>query len=97
GEGDGLFAMLGSVPAGPRGQVLIALVLNSRADSPPSVHAANETVRRRVAAAASSVASVAGATPITAYGFERGLLVLVDRALAGHYLPEGQGVGLARK
>jgi hypothetical protein len=97
GEGDELFAMLGSVPAGPRGEVLIVLVLNARTDSPPAVHAANQVVRGRLAAAASSAATLCGRPPITAYAFPRGRVVLIDRAAPGRFLPEGQGVGLARK
>ncbi|MGE5716161.1 MAG: hypothetical protein ACM369_05890, partial [Acidobacteriota bacterium] len=47
-EGDALFSMLGSVPAGPGGDVLIVLVLNARADSSEEAHRANAAVRERL-------------------------------------------------
>lgn len=97
GEVETLFATLGSVPAGPRGEALILLVLNARADSPPAVHKANEAARRRLAQTASSAEPLSGGPPITAYRFAHGRVVLIDRAAEGFYLPEGQGVGLARK
>ena len=97
GEGDELFAMLGSVPAGPRGEVLIAVVLNARASSPPAAHAANQAAHKRLAGAASSAATLSNDPPITAYAFPHGRVVLIDRASPGRFLPEDQGVGLARK
>jgi hypothetical protein len=96
-EGEDLFAMLGSVPAGPRGRVMIVLVLNARADSPPAVHAANEVVRRRLAAAATAAAPLSSDPSITACAFAHGSVILIDRAAPGRFLPEGQGIGLARK
>lgn len=97
GEGDTLFAMLGSVPAGPRGETLIVVVLNARADSPPDMRKANEGARERLAAAASSAFRLSEDPPSIAYGFPRGRVVLIDRSGPGRYLPAGQGVGLARK
>ena len=97
GEGDELFAMLGSVPAGPRGKVLIVLVLNARADSPAAVHAANEAARARLTAAASTGARLSDDPPVTILAFPHGRVVLIDRAAPGRFLPEGQGIGLARK
>lgn len=97
GETDALFAALGSVPEGPRGQVLVVLVLNARADSPPAVHAANEAAKERLRATLGDPAAISADPPISLYSLERGKLLLVDRALPGHTLPEGQGVGLARK
>ena len=96
-EGESLFTLLGSVPAGSGGDVLIVLVLNARADSREDAHRANTVVRERLARELPAPAVVPGDSPLLAYPLERGRLVLVDRALPGRYLPEGQGVGLARK
>jgi hypothetical protein len=98
GEGDALFETLASVPAGPGGDVLIVLVLNARADSPAAVHEANARVRARLdATAPSRKAALSGDPAISVRLLPRGTLVVIDRALPGRYLPEGQGVGLARK
>jgi hypothetical protein len=100
GEGQSFFDMLGSVPAGTAGDALIVVVLNAREDSPPRVHEANAAARERLLAAAESGASprpLAASPPITELALPHGRLVLIDRARPGHFLPEGQGVGLARK
>jgi hypothetical protein len=97
GEQDGLFQTLGSVPGGPRGRVLIMLVLNAREDSPARVHEANEAVRRRIVREIPQQASLSESPPITAHAMPGGLLLLIDRARAGHFLPAKRGVGLARK
>ncbi len=98
GEDRNLVEMLGSVPEGPAGDTLIVVVLNAREDSPPKVHQANAQVRERLLAAAASPARELAASPaITELPMPRGRLVLIDRALPGSFLPEGQGVGLARK
>jgi hypothetical protein len=97
GEGDDLFAMLGSIPGGPGGDVLIVLVLNARADSPPAVHAANEAARRRLAERGKREVRLSDDPPITASRVRGGCLVLIDRAAPGRFLPEGDGIGLARK
>jgi hypothetical protein len=98
GERESLFNLLGSVPAGPRGPVLIILVLNARADSSPAVHEANEEVRRRLERELPAAAGFSAEHPAHAYSIRAGgTLLLVDRALPDRYLPEGQGVGLARK
>jgi hypothetical protein len=97
GEGQSLFDTLGSVPQGPAGKTLILVVLNARQDSPAPVHEANEAARERLASAASDARAIAADPPITDFAFAHGRLVLVDRALTGHFLPEGQGVGLGRK
>jgi hypothetical protein len=96
GEGENLFATLGSVPRGPLGEVLIVLVLNARADSPECVHETNRATRDRllVAGAARPLAGDAGILQVP---LPHGRLILVDRARPGGFLPEGQGVGLARK
>ena len=97
GEEESLFTTLGSVTAGPGGDVLVVLVLNARADSPREVHAANTAARERLAKELPAPLTLAGETPLLSYPVEHGRLVLVDRARPGAYLPEGQGVGLARK
>jgi hypothetical protein len=97
GEGDTLFAMLGSVPAGQPGETLVVVVLNARADSPAGTRQTNEAARARLAAAASSAFTLSQEPPTIAYRFPRGRVVLIDRSGPGRYLPAGQGVGLARK
>jgi hypothetical protein len=97
GEGEDLFATLGSIPGGPGGDVLIVLVLNARADSPPAVHEANEAARRRLAARGTAGTRLCEEPPITAARVPGGCLVLIDRAAPGRFLPEGEGIGLARK
>ncbi len=97
GEEDSLFKMLGSVAAGQAGDLLVVLVLNARADSPEDVHRANAAARQRLSRELPSPRKAAEDGLLLSYPLERGRLVLVDRAGAGRYLPEGQGVGLARK
>lgn len=97
GEREDLFATLGSIPSGPGGDVLIVLVLNARADSPAAVHEANEAARRRLASLGARPAPLSEDPPITAWSVPRGRLVLIDRAAPGRFLPEGEGIGLARK
>ena len=96
GEGQSLFDTLGSVPKGPRGDTLIVVVLNAREDSPAGVHESNDAARARLLEAAEGVRELRG-FPATALKYPNGALVLVDRARTGHFLPAGQGVGLARK
>lgn len=97
GERESLFALLGSVPAGPQGAVLVVLVLNAREDSPAPVHTANQAVRERLERELPAPTLLSDAPEIRSYPLERGALLLVDRAAPGSFLPEGQGVGLARK
>src|SRR5580765_6226446 len=82
-EGDALFSMLGSVPSGPAGDVLIVLVLNARADSSREARQANEAVRDRLARQLPPPVEMPGDVPLLAYPVERGRLVLVDRSLPG--------------
>jgi hypothetical protein len=97
GETESLFRLLGSIPGGPAGPVLVVLVLNARADSPAKVHEANEMVRQRLAREISPGVTLPGAAPMAAYPMSGGTLLLIDRARLGHYMPAKQGVGLARK
>jgi hypothetical protein len=97
GEGQSLFDTIGSVPHGPRGETLIVVVLNARADSPRKAHEANEGARARLSGAATQVREIPAEHPVSVLDYPNGRIVLVDRARKGQYLPEGQGVGLARK
>jgi hypothetical protein len=74
-------------------------VLNARADSPAKIHRANEAVRARILRELPDFVQVSESpTPhIRAHRLAAGTLLVVDRASEGAYLPEGQGVGLARK
>jgi hypothetical protein len=97
GEGQSLFDTLGSVPRGPRGDTLIVVVLNAREASPPSAHTANAAARARLTEAASAATDLGGGHAILQLAYPYGTVALIDRALPGRFLPEGQGVGLARK
>lgn len=100
GEGDNLLRTLGSVPSGPRGDVLIVLVVNARADAPAEMHAANQALLARLRDTYPLVRgeSVLSTTPsMTLYDHPRGTLLLIERSHAPCFLPDGQGVGLARK
>jgi hypothetical protein len=97
GEGQSLFDTLGSVPKGPRGATLIVVVFNARAQSPSRVHEINHASSARLFEAARG-SRLLGEEPLVAeLAYPNGTVVVIDRARAGHYLPEGQGVGLARK
>jgi hypothetical protein len=97
GETDDLFATLESVPKGPLGEVLVVVVLNARADSPDAVHEANTVARAKIEALASDSKAISEAPEARLLAHPRGKLLLVDHAKPGHYLPPGQGIGLARK
>ena len=97
GEEQSLFDTIGSVPRGPGGDTLIVVVLNARGDSPGEKHEANAAARERLRSAASDSRDLRAEHPISLLSYPNGRVVLIDRALPGHHLPEGQGVGLARK
>ncbi len=97
GERESLFQLLGTVPGSPEGPVLIVLVLNARGDSPAGVHEANEEVRRRLERELAPATELSAGARARHSALRGGTLLLIDRALPGHLLPEGQGVGLARK
>ncbi len=97
GERESLFPLLGSVPTGPRGPVLVVLVINAREGSPASVHQANAAVRARLEEELPLRNRFSDNPPAREYAIAGGTLVTIDRGLPGHYLPESQGVGLARK
>ncbi len=97
GESESLFKLLASVPGGPAGEVLITVVLNARENSPGKIHEANQMVRQRLERTLAASLTLSSKPPIRVYPVEGGKLLLIDRAVPGHFLPEGQGVGLARK
>jgi hypothetical protein len=57
----------------------------------------NRVAKERIAAAASGSRVVSRAPDADLFVFPRGEVLLIDRASRGHYLPAGQGIGLARK
>ncbi len=97
GEGQSLFDTLGSVPRGAAGETLVVVVVNARADSPARVHEANRAAVARLAESAGSARELSADPPVLAFAYPNGAVVVVDRAAPGRFLPEGQGVGLARK
>jgi hypothetical protein len=97
GERESLFSLLASVPDGPAGPVLIVAVLNARADSPAAIHEANRAARERFERELPAPVLLSDAPPVRAHPLPGGTLLSIDRAAPGSFLPEGQGVGLARK
>lgn len=95
GEEALLRALLTSIPASPAGEVLIVAVVNARQNSPEWVHAANASTLGWLRSHFGNGTTYASGAQLFAH--PRGKLLLVDRAQHGRYLPEGQGVGLARK
>ena len=98
GEGQSLFDTLGSVPRGPRGEH----AHRRRPERPRGLSGRGPRGQRGRAGAAAEAASattdLGGAHPTLALAYPYGTRrSLIDRALPGHFLPEGQGVGLARK
>lgn len=95
GEGRELLAGLDAVPPGPRGPVLILVVLNEPENAPAHLRAANRALPghllRRYGA------PLAKAERLSRFDHPRGALLLIDRAGPGCALPTTQGVGLARK
>jgi glycosyl transferase family 2 len=96
-EYQSLFPLLASVPAGPAGPVLVVVVLNARKESAAAVHDANRAARERLEKELPTPRVFSEAPAIRLFTFGGGVLLLVDRAAPGYFLPEGQGVGLARK
>jgi len=95
GEGRELMQALASIPVGALGDVLIVLVINGRADSPPSMMEANRTTLE--ALRADGDRGIPLGPNATVHEHPRGTLLLVDRATRGRELPPRHGVGLARK
>ena len=61
------------------------------------MHETNERVRKRLEKEVAPAPGIPQELPGRAYAIRGGTLLLVDRALPDRFLPEGQGVGLARK
>jgi hypothetical protein len=98
GEGEELAHALRSVPAGPRGPVLVVLIVNGRANSPPWVHDKNREVPALLCDALGAEHEQAFEDPpASLFGFGPGHILLVDRATPDRFMPDDQGVGLARK
>ncbi|MCP5056051.1 MAG: hypothetical protein GY937_04910 [bacterium] len=95
GEGEGLLQTLSGVPEGPSGEILIIVVVNDTKSSPEWICEANQD------SLAALVDVGPGATGqrtfMTRRPHPRGDLLVIDRTRSGRVLPEGQGVGLARK
>jgi len=85
------------VPRGAAGETVVVVVLNARADSPARVHEANRAAAARLVESAGSTRELSTDPPVLALAYPNGTVVVVDRAAPGRFLPEGQGVGLARK
>ncbi|MBW2244684.1 MAG: glycosyltransferase [Deltaproteobacteria bacterium] len=95
GEGEGILQTLASVPKGPGGDVLIIVVVNDTNASPAWVRKANQD---SLAALRGGTARATGpGTLMERHVHPRGDLLIIDRTHSGQPLPEGQGVGLARK
>ncbi len=97
GERESLFRLLASVPAGPDGPVLIVVVVNARSDSPAAVHEANRAAALRFERELPAPEVLSEGPAARLHDVPGGKLLRIDRACPGHFLPEGQGVGLARK
>jgi len=96
-ENDSLLETIRSVPAGPMGPVLVIVVVNARADSPTEVHEANRAVLQEIARVFGPSRTVSTDPPARFSDHPHGRLLVIDRSAPGHFLPPGQGIGLARK
>ncbi|MCP3985067.1 MAG: hypothetical protein GY723_11805 [bacterium] len=95
GEGKGILQTLSSVPEGPRGEILTIVVVNDTNASPAWAREANQV---SLAALGGGTARPTGSgTTMERHVHSSGDLLVVDRTHSGQPLPEGQGVGLARK
>lgn len=96
-ENESLLETLRSVPAGPMGPVLLVVVVNARADSPPEVHHANRAALEEVARVFAPSRTVSTDPPAHLFDQPHGRMLVIDRSAPGRFLPAGQGIGLARK
>lgn len=93
-EGKGISGCLKTIPSGPRGPVLVVVVVNAPEDAPASVHQAN---RQTLGVLRSEYGSPEVVSPDAClYPHPVGSLVVIDRA-SQNFLPARKGVGLARK
>jgi hypothetical protein len=96
-ENESLLEALRSVPAGPMGPVLLVVVVNARADSPPEVHEANRAALEEVGRVFAPSRTISTDPPAHLFDHPYGRLLVIDRSAPGRFLPAGQGIGLARK
>jgi hypothetical protein len=98
GEGEELIEALRSIPPGPLGDVLVVLIVNGRASSAPWVHDHNRELLGRLRDAFGSEDERPWEDPpARLLRFPVGHILWVDRASPERFLPDDQGVGLARK
>jgi hypothetical protein len=98
GEGEELVHALRSIPAGSLGPVLAVLVVNGRSNSPPWVHDRNREVPALLHdALGAEQEQDFDDPPASLLRFGPGRILLVDRASPDRFIPDDQGVGLARK
>jgi hypothetical protein len=98
GEGEELIHALRSVPAGTLGEVLVVLIVNGRSNSHPWVHDHNREVEARLREAlGADDEQVFDDPPARLLRFAAGRILHVDRASPDRFIPDDQGVGLARK
>ena len=95
GEGEGLVRSLSSVPEGPRGAILIIVVVNESNSSPDWVRVANQDTLAALRGRRAGAAELGA--PMERQGHPRGDLLVIDRTHSGLVLPDDQGVGMARK
>ena len=98
-EGDDLMRALQSVPTGPEGDVLLVLVVNAAPEAAAWVHERNAELLRRLRQklGREEATYLDVAAPARVFRIRAGCLLHIDRASPEHFLPRGQGVGLARK
>src|SRR5262249_9686748 len=98
-ESDELMRALQSVPRGPDGEVLVILVVNGTSEAPTWVHERNAGVLTLLRGhyGSEEATYLDAPAPARVFRFRGGRILHVDRASQGHLLPNGQGVGLARK
>ena len=95
GEGTEISRTLASIPESPEGSVLVIVVLNARRTSPRWVHDENAKTRDSLAGLTEAGSVLSDGARLLPH--PRGRLLLIDRASDDRFLPERQGVGLARK
>jgi hypothetical protein len=95
-EGENLFRTLKSIPSGPLGEVLTILVINAPADAPNWVYPRSQQLIHGLREEYGNEFIHLGPHGFRWFAQPRGALLCVDRT-GPRSLPQGQGVGLARK
>jgi len=95
GEGRGVERVLESMPAGRRGDVLTIVVVNQRGDAPAWAQASNRETLDALRSSRPMLQRIS--QHVEWLEDSRGALMLIDRTRPENLLPEGQGVGIARK